>query len=132
MNTLAFAKASMACLVAVVLCACQSHANHPTPIPALMVASKTGAQCTAQTQAAVQRPNGEPVVLTPAAFATEDRLSIVPSSTVLDAAGQPASGRLIGSSDTFRLTLNQGVCTLGRESDGQTTALTACTCVAMR
>lgn len=132
MNTLAYAKTGMACLVVVALCACQSHANLPKPIPALMVASKTGTQCTAQMQAAVQRPNGGPVVLTPAAFSTEDRLSIVPSSAVLDAAGQTASGRLIGSPDTYRLALNQGVCSMVRESDGQTTALTACTCVALR
>ncbi len=132
MTTVVFARSGIACLVAVALCACQSHANLPTSKPALMVASATGAQCIAQMQAAVQRPNGGPVVLTPAAFSTEDRLSIVPSSSVLDAAGQPGNGRLLGSPDTYRLTLNQGICTMVREADGRATALTACTCVALR
>ena len=132
MNTVDCLRAGVACLVAVALCACQSHANLPTSIPALMVASQTGAQCITQMQAAAQRPNGGPVTLTSAAFSTEDRLSIVPASSVLDAAGQTANGRLIGSPDTFRLTLNQGVCTMVREADGRATALTACTCAPIR
>jgi hypothetical protein len=132
MTTIAFARSGLACLVAVALSACQSHTNLPASVPALMVASATGAQCIAQMQAAVQRPNGGPVVLTPAAFSTEDRLSVVPSTSVLDAAGQPGNGRLLGSPDTFRLTLSQGVCTLVREADGRTSALTACTCVPIR
>lgn len=97
-----------------------------------MVASKTDAQCVAQMQAAAQRADAGRVVLTPAAFAVADRLSIVPADTVVDATGQPAGGRLRGLPDTFRLTLNNGVCTMVRESDARASPLTACTCVAIR
>jgi len=79
----------------------------------------------------MQRPGGSAVVLGATAFTVEDRLSIVPSDTVSDAAGQPASGRLLGRPDRFRLTLNQGVCTLVREADAQSTPLAACACVAI-
>lgn len=96
-----------------------------------MVADKTSAQCLEQMQAAAQRPGAGRVALTPAAFATEDRLSIVPADTVLDAAGQPASGRLRGVPDSFRLTLNNGVCTMVHEADAHATPLTACTCVVL-
>jgi hypothetical protein len=125
-------RACAVALGAVALSACQSHPIAPTAVPALMVASKTDAQCVAQMQGAAQRPGVARVVLTPAAFAVEDRLSIVPADTVLDAAGQPASGRLRGLPDSFRLTLNNGVCTMVREADAQTSPLTACTCVTKR
>ncbi len=114
------------------LAACQSHPTAPIAAPALMVASKTDAQCTAQMQAAAQRQGASRVVLTPAAFAVEDRLSIVPADTVVDAAGQPASGRLRGLPDSFKLILNNGVCTMVREADAQASSLPACTCVAKR
>ena len=97
-----------------------------------MVAEKTHAQCIEQMQNAAQRPGGNRVVLTRAAFATEDRLSVVPSESILDAAGQPASGRTLGLPDSFRLTLNNGVCTLVREADAQATPLPACSCVAIQ
>lgn len=119
-------------LGAVALAACQSHPTAPIVAPALMVASKTDAQCVAQMQAAAQRQGGSRVVLTPAAFALEDRLSIVPADTVVDAASQPANGRLRGPPDSYRLTLNNGVCTMVREADAQAHPLTACTCVAKR
>lgn len=118
-------------LCALLLTACHSYpsAPPPTPLPAHLVAEKTSAQCIAQMQTAAQRPDGSRVVLTTAAFAHEDRLSIVQSDTILDAAGQPANGRMRGVPDSFRLTLNKGVCTMVREIDAQATALTACTCV---
>lgn len=95
-----------------------------------MVASKTNVQCITQMQVAAQRPSGRQVLLTPAAFAMEDRLTIVPGDTATDAAGQPAGGRMLGVPDSFRLTLNNGVCTMVREADAQTNPLTACTCTA--
>lgn len=79
----------------------------------------------------MQRPGGSAVVLSPAAFTVDDRLSVVPSASVADAAGQVASGRLLGRPDSFRLTLNQGMCTLVREADAKATALAACACVAI-
>ena len=112
------------------LTACQSYPS--VPVPAHMVAENTHAQCLEQMQSAAQRPGGNRVVLTRAAFATEDRLSIVASESVLDAAGQPAGGRMLGAPDSFRLTLNKGVCTLVREADAQATPLPACTCVIMQ
>lgn len=108
------------------LAACQSYPS--APVPARMVAEKTHALCIEQMQNAAQRPGGSRVVLTRAAFATEDRLSIVPSESILDAAGQPGSGRTLGVPDVFRLTLNGGVCTMVREADSRAAPLPACTC----
>ena len=111
--------------------ACQAYA--PTaPVPARMAADGAPTQCIEQMQTAAQRPGASRVVLTGAAFATQDRLSIVPSDTVLDAAGQPANGRLRGLPDSFRLTLSNGACTMVREADGKVTPLPACTCVALQ
>jgi len=112
------------------LTACQSYPS--APVPARMVAEKTLAQCIEQMQNAAQRAGGNRVVLTRAAFATEDRLSIVPSESILDAAGQPGSGRMLGVPDSFRLTLNNGVCTMVREADAQATPLPACSCVRLQ
>jgi hypothetical protein len=69
--------------------------------------------------------------LTPAAFATEDRLSIV-TADPLDGAGVPRSGRIRGLPDNFRLSIHHGRCVMTREQDGKTTLLDACTCVAMK
>lgn len=118
------ASAFAACIL--LLAACQSYPS--APVPARMVAEKTHAQCLEQMQNAAQRPGSGRVVLTRAAFATEDRLSIVPSESMLDAAGQPASGRTLGVPDSFRLTLNNGVCTMVREADARPAPLPACTC----
>lgn len=113
------------------LTACQSYPS--APVPARMVAEKKNqAQCIEQMQNAAQRTGGNRVVLTRAAFATEDRLSIVPSESVRDAAGQPGSGRMLGVPDSFRLTLNNGVCTMVREADAQATPLPACSCVRLQ
>lgn len=111
------------------LAACQS--APPAQVPARMVAAQTSEQCLAQMQAATQHTDGPRVVLTQAAFAQSDRLSIVPAQTVLDAAGQPADGRVRGLPDSYRLTVSAGVCTMTREADGKATVLTACTCAAM-
>lgn len=125
-------RAAVSAVVAgvLILAACQSYPS--VPVPARMLAEKTQAQCIDQMQNAVQRPGGNRAVLTRAAFATEDRLTIVPSQSVLDAAGQPADGRMQGVPDSFRLTLNNGVCTLVREVDAMATSLPACTCVAIQ
>ncbi len=118
-------------LLPLLMAACQS-APSPGPVPARMVADTTSAQCIAQMQTTAQRPTAGRVVLTTAAFATDDRLSIAPADTVLDTAGQPANGRMQGLPDSFRLTLHNGVCTMVREADGKATPLTACSCVALR
>jgi len=120
--------APVACIL--LLSACQSTAS--IPLPARRVAQGTDAQCIAQMQTAIQTPGGSPVALTRAAFAMDDRLTIVPSESVLDASGQPASGRLLGMPDSFRLTLYEGVCNLVRETDAMKFSLPACTCVPIR
>ena len=125
------ARAAPLLLLSLLLTACQS--DPPSaPVAARMAADTTTAQCLAQIQTATQRPGAGRVVLTAAAFATDDRLSIAPADTVLDAAGQAANGRVLGLPDSFRLTRNNGVCTMVREADGQATPLTACSCVALR
>jgi hypothetical protein len=117
------------CSTAWLLAACQTA---PTaPLPAHLVADKTNAACIAQMQMAASRPDGNTVVLTPAAFATEDRLSIVIADP-LDGAGVPRSGRIRGVPDIFRLSLHHGRCVMTREQDGKSTLLDACTCVAMQ
>ena len=116
------------------LTACQSGPSSSpvaAPVAARMAVDTTSAQCIAQMQATAQRPGAGRIVLTAAAFATDDRLSIAPADTVLDAAGQPASGRTRGLPDSFRLTLNNGECTMVREADAHATPLTACRCVAL-
>lgn len=119
------------CVCVLVLAACSSHPPAPDAARALRVVGKKDAQCITQMQVAMERPGGSAVVLGPAAFAADDRLSVVPSESVADAAGQPAGGRLLGRPDHFRLILNQGLCTLVRETDARSTPLTACACVAI-
>lgn len=114
------------------LCACHANPKAQEQTPAHMVVGKHQAQCIAQMQAATQTQDGEGVALTAAAFAHEDKLSIVPSQTVLDAAGQSGSGRLLGRPETYRLTLKNGICTMLREADAKATSLPACDCVAVR
>jgi starvation-inducible outer membrane lipoprotein len=122
------AKLALLCASALLLVACQSTPS--APVPAHLVAHKTNAACIAQMQTAATRPGGKRVVLTPTAFAAEDHLSIA-STDPLDGAGLPRSGRLRDVPDSYRLTLNNGSCTMTREQGGQTTVLSACTCVAM-
>jgi starvation-inducible outer membrane lipoprotein len=115
--------------VSLLLAACQTAPSGP--VPAHLVASQTRSACIAQMQQAAARAGGYPVVLTPAAFATEDLLSIV-TADPLDAAGLPGSGRLRGMPDSYRLSLNAGRCVMTHERSGQAAVLDACTCVAMR
>ncbi len=109
--------------------ACQS--GPTAAVPARMVAERTTEQCLAQMQKAAQRPSAARVVLTTAAFAQSDRLSIGPAPSQLDAAGQPADGRMRGLPDSYRLTVNGGMCSMTREADAVTTPLTDCSCVAI-
>ncbi len=121
-------KIATLCSTVWLVVACQTAPS--APLPARLVAGQTHAACIAQMQTAASRPGGNPVVLTPAAFATEDHLSIVIADP-LDAAGVPRSGRVRGTPDNFRLTLDNGRCIMTREQDGETTLLDTCSCVAM-
>jgi hypothetical protein len=87
--------------------------------------------CLAQMQEAVQQ-SGEPrVVLGAAAFAQEDRLTVVPAE-LLDASGLPREGRIRGVPESYRLTKEGEGCVIIRERDGKAAPLPACRCVAMK
>lgn len=122
-------KITTLCCTAWLVAACQTAPS--APLRAHLVAGHTNAACIAQMQTAALRPGGNPVVLTPAAFATEDQLSIV-TADPLDAAGVPRSGRIRSMPDNFRLTIHHNRCVMTREQDGKTTLLDACTCVPMK
>jgi hypothetical protein len=115
--------------VSLLLAACQTAPSGP--MPAHLVASQTGSACIAQMQQAALRAAGQPVVLTPAAFATDDHLGIV-AADPLDAKGLPSSGRLRGVPESYRLSLNAGRCIMTHPRSGQAAVLDACTCVAMQ
>jgi starvation-inducible outer membrane lipoprotein len=124
-----------ACLLTatLLLSACQMSPSgvNSGPVPAHLVASQTNSACIAQMQQAALRASGHPVVLTPAAFATDDHLDIV-AADPLDAKGLPSSGRLRGVPESYRLTLSAGRCVMTHPRSGQAAVLDACTCVAMQ
>jgi hypothetical protein len=109
--------------------ACQTPSA--SPVAARMMQDKTTETCIAQMQDAAASPGSPKVVLTRAAFAAEDRLSIVPAE-LTDAAGVPRDGRQRGVPESYRLTLQDGRCIMTRERDGKAVPLPACSCVAMQ
>lgn len=115
------------------LSACQTgpSAAPDATVRAHLVVSQTNSACIAQMQQAALRSTGQPVVLTPAAFATDDHLGIV-AADPLDAKGLPSSGRLRGMPESYRLSLNAGRCVMTHPRSGQAAVLDACTCVAMQ
>ncbi len=119
------------------LTACQAphtalaSASQPTSQPARMVAAQTSQACIQQMQKAATQPDGIRVVLTRAAFASDNRLSIDTAPTT-DAAGQLGQGRELGMPQSYRLSTSGGRCTMTRESDGKAAVLDACTCVPLR
>ncbi len=114
---------------AVFLAGCQTTAA--TRLPARMVSEKMTDACLAQMQSAVQQ-KGEPrVVLGNAAFAQEDRLTVVPAE-LLDESGLPRDGRIRGVPDSYRLTKEGKRCVITRERDGKAAPLTDCSCVVMK
>jgi hypothetical protein len=115
---------------AAVLAACQQPRLAPEQ-PARMVAEQTTQACINQMQQAAMQPDGIRVVLTRAAFANDDRLSIVTAPTA-DAAGQLAQGRELGLPQSYRLNTSGGRCIMVREGDGKATVLDACSCVPLR
>jgi hypothetical protein len=112
------------------LAACQQP-RLPPELPARMVAEQTTQACINQMQNAAMQPDGIRVVLTRAAFANDDRLSIVTAPT-LDAAGQLGQGRELGMPQSYRLSTSGGRCIMAREGDGKATVLDACSCVPLR
>jgi hypothetical protein len=114
---------------ALLITACQTPSA--APVAARMQQEKTTDACIAQMQEAAASPGSPKVVLTRAAFATDDRLSIVPAE-LTDAAGLPRDGRVRGVPDSYRLTLQDGACVMTRERDGKATPLSACGCITMK
>ncbi len=115
-------------LTALALSACQSTAQ--PPVPAKLIVTANHSACLAQIQNAAKRPDGIAVVLTNAAFANTDRLSIVPAE-LRDTSGNPAQGRQRGVPDSYLLRLDSQRCVMQREGDGQSTVLSACSCEAL-
>jgi hypothetical protein len=115
---------------AATLAACQQP-RLPPEQPARMVAEQTTQACINQMQQAATQPDGIRVVLTRAAFANDDRLSI-DTAPVTDAAGQLAQGRNLGVPQVYRLSTSSGRCIMARDSDSKATVLDACTCVPLR
>ncbi len=112
------------------LAACQAPTavSSPASQAARMVAAQTTQACINQMQNAAMQPDGIRVVLTRAAFANDDRLSIVTAPTT-DAAGQLGQGRELGMPQSYRLSTSGGRCTMTRESDAKAIVLDACSCV---
>lgn len=97
-----------------------------------MDSEKTTTQCIEQIENAVQSEVGPRVRLTRLAFASGDRLVVVPSDATLDNAGLMASGNNRDRPDTFRLTVHKGLCSIFRETSADMMPLPACTCIALR
>ncbi len=115
---------------ALMLVACQSY--WATPQPAQMDSEKTTTQCIEQIENAVQNEVGPRVRLTRMAFASGDRLVVVPSDATLDNAGLMARGNNRDRPDTFRLTVHKALCSIFRETSAHRMPLPACTCIALR
>lgn len=115
------------------LAACQAPhtAAAPASQPARMLPEQTTQACIQQMQKVATLPDGIRVVLTRAAFANDDRLSIE-MAPITDAAGQLGQGRELGMPQSYRLSLNGERCTMTNESSSKATVLDACSCVPLR
>jgi hypothetical protein len=101
-------------------------------------------------QAAVQQEGNPRVVIGSAAFAQEDRFSIVPAE-LFDESGLnsgsaslhsfepakpdsalPRDGRIRGVPESYRLTKEGERCVMTRERDGKAVQLTACRCEVLK
>jgi hypothetical protein len=114
--------------VAVVLAGCQHSA--PAATPAKLLPGSSQAACLKQIQSIIEKDMGEPVMLTEAAFAQSDLLSISPAP-ILDPQGRLAQGRIRGMPESYRLSKNQRGCYMLREKMKQSILLDACACEAL-
>lgn len=102
----------------------------PAATPAKLITSPSPSACLKQIQANIEKDMGEPVVLTEAAFAQSDLLSISPAP-ILDPQGRLAQGRVRGVPESYRLSKDQRGCYLLREKTKQSILLDACQCEAL-
>jgi hypothetical protein len=107
------------------LAGCQSAGS--AAVPARIGADRMTSACTAQMQKFITSKQGLATVLTPAAFAQSDSLSIV-EAPLTDKTGQLAQGRVRDMPETYRLSKGPAGCTILRESDGTSAVLDACNC----
>ena len=100
-------------------------------VPARIGADRMTDACRVQMQKFITSTQGLGTVLTPAAFAQSDSLSIV-QAPLIDKTGQLAQGREVSMPQIYRLTKNTAGCTMTRASDGTSTVLDSCSCVPLR
>jgi hypothetical protein len=113
----------------VFLLGCQSAGS--SAVPARIGADRMNEACIVQMQKFITSKQGLGTVLTPAAFAQNDNLSIV-AAPLLDKTGQLAQGREREMPQNYRLNKSPAGCTILRESDGSSALLDACNCVPLR
>ena len=116
-------------LNAVFLMGCQTVGS--AAVPARIGADRMTDACRVQMQKFITSAQGLGTVLTPAAFAQSDSLSIV-QAPLIDKTGQLAQGREVSMPQIYRLTKNTAGCTMTRASDGTSTLLDSCSCVPLR
>lgn len=100
-------------------------------VPARMGADRITDACIVQMQNFITSRQGPRTVLTPAAFATGNLLSIA-ATPITDATGQLAQGRELNLPQTYRLSKSTAGCTIVRESDGTSAVLSSCNCTPLR
>lgn len=113
----------------VFLVGCQSAGS--AGVPARMGADRMTDACIVQMQKFITSKQGLGTVLSAAAFAQSDSLSIV-EAPFTDKTGQLAQGRIRDMPQTYRLTKSTAGCTMLRESDGTSGLMDACNCVPLR
>ena len=113
----------------VFLVGCQSSGS--AAVPARIGADRMTDACRVQMQKFITSTQGLGTVLTPAAFAQSDSLSIV-EAPLTDKTGQLAQGRERNMPQIYRLSKSTAGCTITRESDGTNTVLDGCSCVPLR
>lgn len=111
------------------LAGCQSAGSNA--VPARIGADRMTDACMVQMQKFITSQQGLGTVLTAAAFAQSDSLSIV-EAPLADSTGQLAQGRIRDMPQTYRLSKSPVGCTILRESDGTNALLDACNCVPLR
>ncbi len=113
----------------VLLLGCQSAGSADVPArPARMGADRISSACIVQMQNFITSKEGLGTVLTPAAFAKDNFLSIA-AAPLTDATGNLAQGRERSMPSVYRLSKSAAGCTITRESDGANALLNSCNCV---
>ncbi len=113
----------------VTLSGCQ--ATGSTSVPARMDTERMTDACIVQMQNFITSRQGLGTVLTPAAFATDNFLSIA-AAPLTDATGQLVQGRERNMPEIYRLSKSPAGCVITRDSDSTSAELNRCNCVPLR